>query len=297
MDQVKRVRVGFIGMGRWAKVLSQKMGDNFELICCTNRESTEDRDWFLDRYLEIEHVESVDNLVCREDVDLVMVATPIETHYRFSKMALESGKHVFVEKPMTGDFELSSDLRDLASKSGKQIFVDYTFLFSDVFSQLKRRIDNNLRTSMYFNWLKYGSFRERIDLNLLSHELSLLIGLGFSGISVDSKVMEEDYLFLRLSGKPDLRASVLINRVSPEKLKLVRVEQRGADFLWNGNDLFRNNNGKKLEKIFSGEREPLEAAMLALWQSIVYNVQSETLDIAVSVDKLLSELRSKNGQK
>jgi len=56
-------------------------------------------------------------------VDAVLVATPISTHHAVAKAALEAGKHVFVEKPMTADAAQARELIELAAVRGLTLMV------------------------------------------------------------------------------------------------------------------------------------------------------------------------------
>ena len=76
------------------------------------------------------------------NIDLVVIATPTETHFKISKFALERKKHILVEKPVS---LLSTDvvkLQNISKKNNKLIFVDYPFLFSGSINYIKKIIEN-----------------------------------------------------------------------------------------------------------------------------------------------------------
>ena len=62
------------------------------------------------------------------EIDLVAVVTPVWTHFELAKLALENGKHVFVEKPFTCSVTQAEELIELADRKNLQIMVDHTFL-------------------------------------------------------------------------------------------------------------------------------------------------------------------------
>src|SRR3974377_2114954 len=68
-------------------------------------------------------------LIGLPDMDAVAVITPVWTHYELTKAALESGKHVFVEKPFTSNVQQAEELINLAEQKNRLIMVDHTFLF------------------------------------------------------------------------------------------------------------------------------------------------------------------------
>jgi predicted dehydrogenase len=69
-------------------------------------------------------------VLAREDLDAVVVATPASTHYPLIKTALERGRHVLAEKPLTLDAETSRSLCQLAEKQQRQLVIDHTYLFN-----------------------------------------------------------------------------------------------------------------------------------------------------------------------
>lgn len=62
---------------------------------------------------------SYKDLVNDPEVDIIYIATPHSHHYQHTRLALESGKHVLVEKPITVNAEQCRILRDLAKERGK----------------------------------------------------------------------------------------------------------------------------------------------------------------------------------
>lgn len=68
-------------------------------------------------------------LIKDPDVDIVSVCTPNKFHYPIAKTALENGKHVLVEKPMTLNYEEAKDLLDLAGKKGRLLAVGQVWRF------------------------------------------------------------------------------------------------------------------------------------------------------------------------
>ena len=62
------------------------------------------------------------------EADIIVIATPVDTHYKFAKKALESGKHIWVEKPFTSSSAQAEDLLELAERKNLKIFVDHTFI-------------------------------------------------------------------------------------------------------------------------------------------------------------------------
>jgi len=64
------------------------------------------------------------------EVDSVIIATPIETHYQIAKEAIIAGKNVYIEKPITSTYEEALEIKDLATDYNVVVGVDYTQIFS-----------------------------------------------------------------------------------------------------------------------------------------------------------------------
>jgi len=72
-----------------------------------------------------------------DEVDAVVVATPIGTHYPIVCGALEKGKHVFCEKPLTIEPDKAKELIELSRSQGVQLVTDYTYTFSKRLKQVQ----------------------------------------------------------------------------------------------------------------------------------------------------------------
>ena len=70
---------------------------------------------------------NADDILNNPDIDAVVIATPVFAHYTLAKKALENGKHVLVEKPMTASVAEAEELIALAESKGLLLMVDHTF--------------------------------------------------------------------------------------------------------------------------------------------------------------------------
>jgi len=75
------------------------------------------------------------------DVDGVIVATPIDTHYHIVRDALSAGKHVYSEKPLTLSYESSTELINIAEENGVYLGVEYTLCFSPTVQEIVTNLD------------------------------------------------------------------------------------------------------------------------------------------------------------
>jgi len=123
---MNKIKVALIGTGRWGNILTPYIEKNFELITTTKEES-------------------LDNILLREDIEAVFIATPIPTHFKIAKKALEAGKHVFLEKPIAKTTAEAEELRDIANRKGLKLYVDYQMQSSPILNILKQvRLTNHV---------------------------------------------------------------------------------------------------------------------------------------------------------
>lgn len=174
------IRVGVIGCGYWGPNLV-RVFNTCERTCvaavCDSDERRLHR--VLRQYPQVEGLTAAGALVRRRDVDLVVVATPVGSHFELARAAIEQGKHVIVEKPITERTEQAEALIDLAARAGVLLAVDHTFLFTPAVEKMKELIDAgcigriNYIDSVRIN---LGLIQEETDVvwDLAPHDLSIV---------------------------------------------------------------------------------------------------------------------------
>lgn len=105
----------------------------------------------------------------------MVIATPPKTHSRLAKRALEEGRHVFIEKPMTLGSSEAETLVKLAEEKNLTLMVGHVFLFNDGITELKRRIEG-LPIYMVSRRTNFGVVRRDVDAiwNFGPHDVSIL---------------------------------------------------------------------------------------------------------------------------
>lgn len=139
------INVGVIGAGYWGKkitneyyLLSQK-GFSIKLGgVCDSLDSSLDgyREKFGIPLLTTDYIK----LLHSPDIDAVHICTPNQTHYKICRDALDCGKHVLLEKPMTLDPKKAYELVDFAGKRGLVLSVGHIFRFNNALFELRKRI-------------------------------------------------------------------------------------------------------------------------------------------------------------
>src|SRR5438270_3212283 len=122
------------------------------------------------------HVEDV----FRSDVDGVIIATPVRTHYRLAKEALLHGKHVLVEKPLTANVAEAEELVFLAQEQRRTLMVGHTFEYSPAVNELRKLVQSGDLGKIYCieaERVNLGLFRSDINViwDLAPHDISILL--------------------------------------------------------------------------------------------------------------------------
>lgn len=127
-------------------------------------------------------VSSLDALLGRDDVDAVLIVTPPSRHHDMARRVLDAGKHVWVEKPLALTAADGHALVDLAADRGRVLFVDHTFLFDPMVSEMRRLIEaGEVGDVLHVSLQRLGMGRIRRDSdvwwNSAPHDLSILFRL------------------------------------------------------------------------------------------------------------------------
>ncbi|MBA2396313.1 MAG: Gfo/Idh/MocA family oxidoreductase [Ktedonobacteraceae bacterium] len=120
--------------------------------------------------------------VFRSNVDAVVIATPVRTHYRLAKEALLHGKHVLVEKPLTASVEEAEDLVAISRQQNLILMVGHTFEYSPAVNELRKLIQSGDLGKIYSietERVNLGLFRNDINViwDLAPHDVSILLYL------------------------------------------------------------------------------------------------------------------------
>lgn len=133
------MRVGLIGYGYWGQKIARVLKEIGVLTVIADRDSNRSNKALMEQdvpsYSSLEAI-----LVYKDPVDAVAIATPSETHYEIAKAALEAGKHVFVEKPLTTNYEEACKLEKLALEKGLTLKVGHIYLHNPGLMAIPRPI-------------------------------------------------------------------------------------------------------------------------------------------------------------
>ena len=180
------ISIGIIGYGYWGPNLVRNF---FAANHCRVKSVADARPARLEQLKKmfpvIQGVKDGDEIIMDSEIDAVVIATPVFTHFNLAKKALMQGKHVLLEKPMTASAKEAEILINLAEQKGLLLMVDHTFLYTGAVQKMRQLIDNN-----ELGKIKYLD-STRINLGLFQSDINVLWDLAPHDLSILSYLVDE----------------------------------------------------------------------------------------------------------
>jgi protoporphyrinogen oxidase/predicted dehydrogenase len=173
------LRIGVVGLGYWGPNLARN------IVGCERAELT----WACDlrpklleaharRYPGTRTTTSYEDLLNDPELDAVAIATPVSTHHELAAAALDAGKHVFIEKPLSASTFEGRDLVTRAEQAGLVLMPGHTFLYSPPVLKIKELLDAGALGDVYFISMS------RVNLGLHQPDVSVVWDLGPHDFSI-----------------------------------------------------------------------------------------------------------------
>jgi len=239
------IRVGVIGYGYWGPNIVRNFqkveGARVELICDRSADMLKRAQ---QNHPEVRGTNDASEILNSSQIDVVAIVTPVWTHYELTKRALESGKHVFVEKPFTSDSAQAEELIELAEKKGLTLMVDHTFLFTGAVRKIRQLIDDQVLGRLYY----YDS--TRVNLGLFQHDVNVIWDLAPHDLSIMDYLLGgeaeavsatgqrhvngvEDIAFMTVYFPDNVIAHINVNWLSPVKVRTTLIGGEKKMVVWN----------------------------------------------------------------
>jgi predicted dehydrogenase len=226
-----RLRFGVIGYGYWGPQLTRNL-DRLTMgeVAYVADLSEKRRESAQFEFPTARITDSVDE-VLQSDVDAVVVATPIRTHFALAQRALAAGKHVFVEKPLTASSADAIELIHQAKAAGRVLMVGHTFMYNPAVEELRRLVSSGTLGRLYYIdsvRVNLGLFQPDINVmwDLAPHDLSILsyvLGMhprrvaAHGGAYVRGHV--HDVVYMTLEYPDGLLAHLHVSWLNPSKVR------------------------------------------------------------------------------
>ena len=178
------INIGVIGYGYWGPNLVRNLAEisNFRVKAVSDLH--QDRlNLVKSRYPTIEITTNYKDLLNDKSIEAIAIATPVSTHFDLAMQALNAGKHVFLEKPLTATSEQAIKLIKEAERRKLVLMVDHTFVYTGAVRKIKEMIENNKLGDIYY----YDSVR--VNLGLFQHDVDVLWDLAVHDLAIMDYVL------------------------------------------------------------------------------------------------------------
>ena len=186
-------------------------------------------------YHAIQCSTNADDILHNPEIDAVVIATPVFAHYTLAKRALENGKNVLVEKPMTASVQEAEGLIELAEKKGLLLMVDHTFLYTGAVRKIKDLVDNGTIGRVQYidsTRINLGLFQPDINVlwDLAPHDISILnylvdqrpVSVNATGVTHTGNEIE-NIAYLTLNYADGFIAHFNCSWTSPVKIRMMMI--------------------------------------------------------------------------
>lgn len=195
--------IAIVGCGYWGpnliRVFSQSEKAHLH-TCCDLDESKLKKIKSIYPYVNI--TKDYNDILNNPEIDAVIIATPVYSHFELAKKALQANKHVLLEKPMTSTSKESEQLIKLSKEKNKVLMVDHTFEFNPAIKKMKEIVESGELGSIYYinaNWLNLG---------LLQPDVNVVFDLATHVFSIINHITGHNPISVRATGEAYIRESI-----------------------------------------------------------------------------------------
>jgi len=250
MDLIKVVVVGVGSLGsRHARIYSELPGVELVGVLDTDRERTEEiaTQYDCQAFLTLEEIPS--------SVEAISIVVPTDRHYEVAGGLMNRGYHLLIEKPITDDVSHARELLRLAEKNNLLLQVGHVERFNPGILEIEKIV----KEPRFIECHRNAPFQPRgtevgVVLDLMIHDLDIILYLVSSPVAsleaVGATILSkhEDIANARIKFKSGCIANITTSRVSPAKMRKIRIFQDDAyislDYMAQTAQIYRKEAGR-----------------------------------------------------
>lgn len=234
---MSKIVVAQIGVGYWGPNLLRNLVSNKNCEIKTAVDLSKDRlDFVKSLYPAIEVSDKAEHVINDPEVEAIVIATPVKSHFYLAVKALESGKHVLVEKPMATTVKEVEHIGGVAREKDLVAMAGHTFLYNAAVRYVKKLIDSGELGQIryiYSQRVNLGRIRSDVDAlwNFGPHDISIIQYWldNPTPISVTKKGMDyvqdgvDDVVFMNIVYPGNVMANIHVSWLNPYKIRQMTV--------------------------------------------------------------------------
>jgi predicted dehydrogenase len=234
------LKAGVLGAGHLGKIHLRLLNQSEKYELVGFYDADENNAKKVEAEFGYKYFNSIEDLI--DAVDMVDIVTPTLSHYDCAIQAIEKGKHIFIEKPITNTVEEAENIRELLAKHNLRGQVGHVERFNPAFIAVKDKLEN----PMFIETHRLAEFNPRgtdvpVVLDLMIHDIDIILSVvkskvkhvSASGVSVLSDT--PDIANARLEFENGCVANLTASRISLKNMRKTRFFQKDAyiavDFL------------------------------------------------------------------
>ncbi|MEC3907733.1 Gfo/Idh/MocA family oxidoreductase [Tamlana sp. 2201CG12-4] len=234
------LKAGVLGAGHLGKIHLRLLNQSEKYKLVGFYDADEENGKKVQAEFGYQFFDSIESLI--NAVDMVDIVTPTLSHYDCAKQAIASGKHIFIEKPITNTVEEAEHIRELLAENGLRGQVGHVERFNPAFIAVK----DDIKSPMFIETHRLAEFNPRgtdvpVVLDLMIHDIDIILSIvkskvkhiSASGVAVISDT--PDIANARLEFENGCVANLTASRISLKKMRKARFFQKDAyisvDFL------------------------------------------------------------------
>jgi predicted dehydrogenase len=189
------INMGIIGYGYWGPNLVRNFSesDGAQVLMVADLKQS-NLDKAKKRHPSIQTTLLPQDIFKNSKIDAVAIATPVSSHFDLCMQAFQSGKHVFVEKPLASNSQQVLQLIEEAEKRKRVLFVDHTFIYTGAVRKIKELVDAGQLGRIYY----YDSVR--VNLGLFQHDVNVLWDLAVHDLTIMNYVLGKKPIAVAATG-------------------------------------------------------------------------------------------------
>ncbi|MFC1724038.1 Gfo/Idh/MocA family protein [candidate division KSB1 bacterium] len=244
---MEKVNIGLIGLGHLGRFHLENLMqiENCEVTGIYDIDKKKSKKFA--KEFSVKPYDNMEDLL--KDSDAVSIVTPTNTHYEIAKKALNSGVHLFIEKPMSETLSQAGEIVRIAKEKNLKVQVGHIERFNPAFLGLKKMKLNPLFIESH----RLAEFNPRgtdvsVVLDLMIHDIDIIQNIVKSSVqSIDAsgiKVISDsiDIANARIKFLNGTVANLTASRISTKKMRKMRIFQKNAyisiDFLEKKSEIF-----------------------------------------------------------
>jgi predicted dehydrogenase len=231
------VKIAQVGVGYWGPNLLRNLVQNKRCSVHSVADlSRERRDFVQNQYPAIRVTDDVDALCTDPEIQALVIATPVHTHFDIAIKALENGKHILVEKPLARSVAEVEAIEQVAKNNNLTVMVGHTFLFNSAVRYVKQLIDTEQLGDLryiYSQRLNLGRIRSDVDAlwNFAPHDISIIqywlndpepVSISRRGIDYIQPGID-DVVFLNMIYSNKVMANIHVSWLDPTRIRSMVV--------------------------------------------------------------------------